>query len=136
MYFIRKKAKAISILLVLSFLLVSVPYRPASAAIIGTETMIDMARAQEARDHVNSILAREDVKAVFIAQGINPLEAKARVDTLSNAEIINLADQIDQLPSGGGTFETVLIVALIVFLVLLFTDLMGYTDIFPFVKKQ
>jgi hypothetical protein len=136
MYFIRKKAKAISILLVLSFLLVSVPYRPALAAIIGTETMIDMARAQEARDHVNSILAREDVKAVFIAQGINPLEAKARVDTLSNAEIINLADQIDQLPSGGGTFETVLIVALIVFLVLLFTDLMGYTDIFPFVKKQ
>jgi hypothetical protein len=136
MYFIRKKAKAISTLLVLSFLLVSVPYRPALAAIIGTETMIDMARAQEARDHVNSILAREDVKAVFIAQGINPLEAKARVDTLSNAEIINLADQIDQLPSGGGTFETVLIVALIVFLVLLFTDLMGYTDIFPFVKKQ
>ena len=136
MYSIRKKAKAISILLALSFLLVSVPHRPALAAIIGTETMIDMARAQEARDHVNSILAREDVKAVFIAQGINPLEAKARVDTLSNAEIINLADQIDQLPSGGGTFETVLIVALIVFLVLLFTDLMGYTDIFPFVKKQ
>jgi flagellar basal body-associated protein FliL len=98
--------------------------------------MIDMARAQEARDHVNSILAREDVKAVFIAQGINPLEARARVDTLSNAEIINLADQIDQLPSGGGTLETVLIVALIVFLVLLFTDIMGYTDIFPFVKKQ
>jgi hypothetical protein len=135
MYSIRKKAKAISIFLAFSFLLVSVPYRPALAAIIGTETMIDMARAQEARDHVNSILAREDVKAAFIAQGINPLEAKERVDTLSNAEIINLADQIDQLPAGGSTLETVLIIALIVFLVLLFTDLMGYTDIFPFVKK-
>ena len=102
---------------------------------IGTETMIDMARTQEARDHVNSILAREDVKTAFIAQGINPLEAKERVDALSNAEIINLADQIDQLPAGGSTLETVLIVALIVFLVLLFTDLMGWTDIFPFVKK-
>jgi hypothetical protein len=135
MYSIRKKAKAISILLALSLLLVSVPYRPALAAIIGTETMIDMARAQEARDHVNGILAREDVKAAFIAQGINPLEAKERVDALSNAEIINLADQIDQLPAGGSTLETVLIVALIVFLVLLFTDLMGYTDVFPFVKK-
>jgi len=97
--------------------------------------MIDMARAQEARDHVNSILAREDVKTALIAQGINPLEAKERVDALSNAEIINLADQMDQLPAGGSTLETVLIVALIVFLVLLFTDLMGYTDIFPFVKK-
>ena len=97
--------------------------------------MVDMARAQEARDHVNSMLAREDVKAAFIAQGINPLEAKERVNALSNAEIINLADQIDQLPAGGSALETVLIVALIVFLVLLFTDLMGWTDIFPFVKK-
>jgi hypothetical protein len=97
--------------------------------------MIELGRPQEARDHVNSILAREDVKAAFIAQGINPLEAKARVDTLSNAEIINLADQIDQLPAGGSTLETVLIISLIVFLVLLFTDLMGWTDIFPFVKK-
>jgi len=135
MYSIRKKAKAISFFLALSLLLISVPYRPASAAIIGTETMIDLGRAQEARDHVNSILAREDVKAAFITQGINPLEAKARVDTLSNAEIINLAEQIDQLPAGGSTLGTILVVALIVFLVLLFTDIMGYTDIFPFVKK-
>jgi hypothetical protein len=135
MYSIRKKANAISIFLAFSFLLVSVPYRPALAAIIGTETMIDMARAQEARNHVNSILAREDVKAAFIAQGLNPLKAKERVDALSNAEIINLADQIDQLPAGGSTLETVLIISLIVFLVLLFTDLMGWTDIFPFVKK-
>ena len=132
---IRKNAKAMSVFLAVSILLLSLPYRPALAAIIGTETMIDLGRAEKARDRVNDILAREDVKAAFIAQGINPQEAKARVDTLSNAEIINLADQLDQLPAGGSTLETVLIVALIVFLVLLFTDLMGYTDIFPFVKK-
>ena len=132
---IRKNAKAMSVFLAVSILLLSLPYRPALAAIIGTETMIELGRAQEARERVNDILAREDVKAAFIAQGINPQEAKARVDTLSNAEIINLADQLDQLPAGGSTLETVLIVALIVFLVLLFTDLMGWTDIFPFVKK-
>ncbi|UCF82097.1 MAG: PA2779 family protein [Desulfobacteraceae bacterium] len=132
---IREKSKPLSIFMAIFVLVLSVPYQPALAAIIGTETMIDLGRAQEARDHVNNILAREDVKAAFIAQGINPQEAKARIDTLSNAEIIDLADQIDQLPAGGSTLETVLIVALIVFLVLLFTDLMGYTDIFPFVKK-
>ena len=136
MYAIRKQAKAISIFLVLSILLVSVPYRPALAEIIGTETMIDIGRVQEARDHVNSILAREDVKAAFIAQGISPLEAKARVDTLSNAEIIYLADEMDQFPAGGSTLGTALVVALIAFLVLLFTDVMGYTDIFPWVNKK
>jgi hypothetical protein len=135
MYSIRKKAKVISIFLTLSLLLISVPHRPALAAIIATETVIDLARAEEARDHVKSILAREDVRAAFIAQGIDPLEARERIDTLSNAEIINLADHMDQLPAGGSTLETVLIISLIVFLVLLFTDLMGWTDIFPFVKK-
>jgi hypothetical protein len=42
---------------------------------------------------------------------------------------------LDQLPAGSGALEVVLIVALIVFLTLLVTDIMGYTDIFPFVKK-
>ena len=42
---------------------------------------------------------------------------------------------IDPLPAGGDALGVILGVALIVFLVLLITDIMGYTDIFPFVKK-
>ena len=33
---------------------------------------------------------------------IDPLEAKARIDSLSDAEVMRLADQIDKLPAGGG----------------------------------
>jgi len=44
---------------------------------------------------------------------------------------------LQALPAGGdGFFATLLIVALIVFLVLLITDIAGYTDIFPFVKSK
>ena len=103
---------------------------------IGTETVLDATRSQEARDYLNSILAREDVRASLVAQGIDPLEAKARVDSLSDAEVVSLADQIEELPAGGSALGIVVGALLIVFIVLLITDILGYTDVFPFVKKH
>ena len=55
---------------------------------------------------------------------------------LSDAEIQALADRLDEYPAGEGTFETILILAFLAFLALLITDLLGYTDIFPFVNKS
>ena len=46
-----------------------------------------------------------------------------------------VSDRLDQLPAGSGALEVILVVALIVFLVLLITDITGHTDVFPFVKK-
>ena len=117
-------------------LLLSLPHKSAFAGMIGTETVLDATRSQEARDYLNRILAREDVRASLIAQGIDPLEAKARVDSLSDAEVVSLADQIEELPAGGSALGIVVGALLIVFLVLLITDILGYTDVFPFVKKH
>ena len=39
-----------------------------------------------------------------------------------------------QMPAGGSALGTIAVVSLIAFLVLLFTDIMGYTDIFPFTR--
>jgi hypothetical protein len=103
---------------------------------IGTETVLDATRGQEARDYLNRIFARADVRASLIAQGIDPLEAKARVASLSDAEIVSLADQIEELPAGGSALGIIVGALLIVFIVLLITDILGYTDIFPFVKKH
>jgi len=68
------------------------------------------------------------------AQGIDPDEAIARIESLSDHEIIAIADRIKQLPAGGDALGAIIGAALIVFLVLLVTDILGYTDIFPFVK--
>lgn len=136
MRMIRQAAKPVSILLTVCMLMVTVPYKSASAAMIGTETALDMSRGLEARNYLKGIIAREDVQAALIAQGINPLEAKARIDSLSDAEAIDLADQIEQQPAGGSALGIIVGALLIVFLVLLITDILGYTDIFPFVKKH
>jgi hypothetical protein len=59
------------------------------------------------------------------------------VDSLSDAEVIVLADQIEQLPAGGDSFlAVVLAIAILVFLVLVITDITGHTDVFPFIKAQ
>jgi hypothetical protein len=55
---------------------------------------------------------------------------------LSDSEAIAIADQIEQLPAGGSAIGVIIGAALIIFLVLLVTDILGYTDVFPFVNKH
>lgn len=135
MQVVRNTLKPVSFLLALFMIMISGPVQSGMAAMVGTETMIDASRGQEARNRINELLVREDVRQALINQGIDPGEARARIDSLSDAEAMAVADNLDQLPVGSGALEVFLIISLIVFLVLLVTDIMGYTDIFPFVKK-
>ena len=89
-----------------------------------------------ARNYILGVFAREDVQTALMAQGIDSREAKQRINSLTDAEVIRLAHERKQLPAGGSSLGTLGGAALIVFLVLLFTDIMGYTDVFPFVKKH
>jgi len=134
MKLLRQKAKLVSVFMTILMLLLAVPYQSAFAAMIDTEAVIDMARGQEVRDYLNRIMAREDVQAVFTSYGINPLEAKARLDTLSDAEIVRLYDQIEQLPAGGSDLGTAFIAVGVIFIVLFITDILGYTDVFSFTR--
>ena len=136
MKFIRKKISFVSLFMATMMLLIAVPYQPLLAAMIPTEATINQNKAQKARDHLKSLISREDIRKSLVSQGIDPIEANARVDSLSDIEAIRVANQIEQLPAGGGAFGTIIGAALIVFLVLLLTDILGYTDVFPFVKSQ
>jgi hypothetical protein len=85
---------------------------------------------------VKQILDRQDIQKVLKAQGVSAEEAKARVDALSDAEAMRLVEKFDQLPAGGDALGTIIGAALVVFIVLLITDILGYTDVFTFVKKR
>ena len=133
---VRQTLKPISFILAFFMLMISGPLQSACAAIIGTETLLDSARGQEARVTLKQLLARQAVQNALVARGIDPGEAEARIDSLSDAEAIHAADKFEQLPAASGFFETLLIVAFLVFLILLITDISGYTDVFPFVKPM
>ncbi|MEE4600491.1 MAG: PA2779 family protein [Desulfobacteraceae bacterium] len=136
MKIIRKKIGFISLFMATIMLLIATPCQPLLAAMVPTEATIYKINAQDARDHLKTLISRNDIKNALISQGIDPMEAKARVDSLSDSEVIEVADKIEQLPAGGGAFGAVIAASVIVFLVLLITDILGYTDVFPFVKSQ
>ena len=135
MEIIRKMSKPTAIFLTFYMLMLACPYQSALAAMIGTESIINVDRNQSPRDYLNDLLAREDIQAALVSQGIDPQEAQARIDGLSDAEVNDIVNKLDQLPAGG-FLGTLLIVVALVFIILLFTDIAGYTDIFPFVKKK
>jgi hypothetical protein len=124
MHPIRKKVQPVAILMIILTMLLSVPYQAAFAALVETETMLDMSRGQEARETLKQFMARKDVRSAIVSQGVDPLEADARLASLSDAEIIQLADQIDKLPAGGDVLGLLIAVLVIVVLVLLIMRLM------------
>jgi hypothetical protein len=136
MKFIRKKVSFVSLFMTAVTLLIAVPYQPLLAAMVPTDSTIYDNKAEEARDHLKSLISRNDIRKSLLSKGIDPDEAKIRVESLSDSEAIAVADQIEQLPAGGGAIGVIIGAALIVFLVLLATDILGYTDVFPFVNKH
>lgn len=136
MKFIRRKISFVSMLMVTVMLSIAVPYQPLLAAMVPTEAIIDSNNAEEARDYLKNLIFRNEIRRSLISHGIDPNEAKSRVDSLSDSEAIAVADRIENLPAGGDAIGVIVGAALIVFLVLLITDILGYTDVFPFVKAQ
>ncbi len=135
MKLIRQRSKFVSMLLAILMVLLTGPFQAALAAMIETEAALAItADGQAARNTIKTILAREDAQAVLRAQGIDPLEAMARVDTLTDAEARRIADQIEELPAGSGFFTTFLLVVGIIVVILIITDAMGYTNVFTFVR--
>lgn len=127
---LRRLTKPVAHLVVLGMLALSLHLPAANAAMVGTETVVNAAQAQQSREHVLSTLNRDDVKTQLMARGVDPAQVQARLDSLTDEEIQTLAAKMDQLPAGGDALG----VLVFIFLVLLITDIMGFTNIFPFVK--
>lgn len=133
MVFFRRFCRAVAMPLALVMFLVSVPWGAPRAALVATDTMIDSLSIEQDRQSILNFLDREEVVAQFRELGLSPDEAKARVAAMSDQEVRELAGRIDQLPAGQSALGVIVGAALIVFIVLLITDIVGLTDVFPFV---
>jgi len=99
----------------------------ANAAIIPTETAIEITSRQHQIDRVNDLLARDTVQSVLVDFGVDPDDASARVQSLTDAELQTLENQLAELPAGGvGIVEVVGIVAI----VLIVLELLHVTNFF------
>ncbi len=125
--------RLIASLLIVSTTLMGVPFT-AQAAIVPTDATLDTnadAAAASQRDTVTSFLQRTDVQSALQSQGVKADDAITRVQSMSDAEVAQLAGRIEHAPAGGD----ILGLLFTVFVVLLVTDILGFTKVFPFTRS-
>lgn len=103
------------------------------AAMISTEQVAastSTVTGDQDRARIISALSREDVQSALVARGIDPAQAQSRVALLTDDEASSLASKLDTAPAGG--FIGVIV---FIFLVLLLTDILGFTKVYPFTRS-
>jgi len=126
----RNTRKTIALLCMVVFFNMTI--LPVQAAMIGNDQIIAQASNQLTIDQLVTALDREDVQSQLVAMGVNPDDAKLRISQMTEAELLVLQNHLGELPAGG---IDVLGAVLLIFIILLITDMLGATDIFPFVKN-
>ncbi|MBU0689512.1 MAG: PA2779 family protein [Gammaproteobacteria bacterium] len=104
----------------------------ASAGMVQTDVIVDHAMADQGRAKIMALVSRDDVRAQLEMRGVTTEQAQARVDALTDDEAMQIAGKLDQLPAGGDILGT----AVFIFIVLLVTDILGFTKVFPFTRSM
>lgn len=129
------KARRILTSVLISSLVFSGMAQAAPTALISTEqaaAALQAAPRSEAHARLQSALNRADLGAMLQARGVSADELRARVDALTDAEAQQMVAQIDQAPAGAGDIVGVLFT---IFIILLVTDILGLTKVFPFTRS-
>jgi len=136
MSFLQSMRKPIAGRVIVAIRAFSISWAPAQAAMVNTSEIIKQNKQNLDRERLNMLLDRSEVRKQLEAWGVKSKEAKAWIDSLTDREIAEIVSSIDQMPAGGSSLGMLVGAALLVFFVLLITDILGYTDIFPFVKGK
>lgn len=118
-------------MVILSVLTMGLPMQSAFAGMVETDQAVSHDLVGQDRAKIVAFIDREDVLAQLQLKGVTVGEAKARVSALTDEEAHKIAGKLDQLPVGGD----ILGLLFTVFIVLLVTDILGLTKVFPFTRS-
>lgn len=102
---------------------------PLQAAMVTTPDIIASEQAEYDRGQLLELLDREDIQTQLHAMGVSAEHVQDRVNNMTDIEVAQLNEQLQEMPAGG-----VVGVILVVFIVFVITDVIGATDIFPFIR--
>jgi low affinity Fe/Cu permease len=135
MSFLHPMRKPIAGLVIVALCVFSVSWAPAHAAMVTTEQVLKQNKQNLDRERLSILLDRSEVRKQLEAWGVKSEEATKTIESLTDREIAEIVNRIDQMPAGSG-LGTLVGAAVLVFVILLITDILGYTDVFPFVKGK
>jgi len=113
----------------LSLLLVMLPLLPAQAAMVDNDRIISAQQADLDAAAILAMLDQEFTRQQLENWGVDPEMARERINSLTGEELANINRQLDELRAGGD----ILGILLVIFIVFVITDVIGATDIFPFI---
>ncbi|MCA1804301.1 MAG: PA2779 family protein [Xanthomonadaceae bacterium] len=115
--------------LVCALALAAGSFSTAFAGMVGTEQLLVAEQVQMDRVQLLATLSRAEVKQQLSDMGVDPRQAAERVARMTDAEIAALSEGLGDLPAGSGVLGAVVLI----FVVFVITDVIGATDIFPFI---
>ena len=131
----KRIARIVSPVLIASMTIGSTAAMAAPSAVVSgmvsTQEAMNANQASADRERIAELLSREDVREQLAAHGVDPMEVEARVAALSDAEVQQMNERLDQMPAGASSVVGALFA---VFVILLVTDLLGLTDVYPFTR--
>jgi len=89
---------------------------PANAGLIATD---EAAPQLSERERLKALVARPEVAKKLETLGVLSKDAQARIDALTDAEVVSLAGRIDALPAGAMSDQNWLLVIIIILLILI-----------------
>ncbi len=100
-----------------------------SADVYSSEQVLASQQHHYSQQQVLAFVDDAAVQAKLVALGVNPADAKYRIANMTQDELTALNSQLQDMPAGGivDTIVTVLVVVAVL-------DLMGLTDVYPFIN--
>jgi hypothetical protein len=127
---VQKAIKSITISVLFAIGVISFSMS-AQAAMVGTAQIVEDAGGQIF--DLNTMQQKRDwIQAQLEQGGVSVADSRLRVSGMSDDQVIQVHQRMEEMPAGAGAAGAVLFV----FLVLVVTDLMGATDIFPFIRPM
>ena len=117
------------LVLALSFSLLAIPLSQAQAAIVTNGQLMHQSQQLNDKAALLQHINRSDVQQQLSSMGVSTVDIEDRINQMSGEEIAQLNQQLDELPAGGSIVGLIVLV----FVVFIITDVIGATDIFPFI---
>lgn len=101
----------------------------ATAGVYSSDQVVAQQQHQYSKQQVLSFVDSAEVQQKLIELGVSPDDAKQRIAAMTTAELDALNNELNDMPAGGivGVIITVLVVVAVL-------DLMGITDVYPFIR--
>ena len=116
----RRLRPAIAAVLAAAMFASSMPVGIARAEMVKTDRIVERMEVEARRAEIAAFLAKADVRERIAELGVAPDEAEMRVASLSDAEVLQVAQEMDNLPAGqAGGVSLVVLLLLVIIIILL-----------------